>query len=287
MSKEHQLFKVSQKILLYKPLDKKFLIVKDAYPETEVCKKYGVWELPGGRVDEGELPEEVLERELVEELGDDIAYQMKGTVSRFFFSLVDAERVGIVYLGLYERGEIELSDEHAEYAWWTAEEIEKLPKEQEWLKRVVRDATQYLHNESYLTDLKRLQADFENYKKRVKNEEKELYGHLSAQIVTDLIPVLDNFHAATEHVPEEAKESPWVMGITYIERQFEEVLKNYGVEPLDVKPGDPFDPKKHEALDHKTVEDKPDAPLKIEKIVQKGYQIKDKIIRPAKVIVTS
>lgn len=139
--------------------------------------------------------------------------------------------------------------------------------------------------EEYLDDLKRLQADFENYKKRVKNDEKELYGHLSAQIVTDLIPVLDNFHMATEHVPADAAESPWVTGITYIEKQFEDVLRNYGVEPLEVKPGDRFDPTQHEALDHKVTEDAPSEPHKIEKVVQKGYKIKDRIIRPAKVIV--
>lgn len=138
----------------------------------------------------------------------------------------------------------------------------------------------------YLDDLKRVQADFENYKKRVKNDERELYGHLSAQIVTDLIPVLDNLHAAVGHVPTEAAGSPWVTGITYIEKQFEDVLKNYGVEPMDVKPGDAFDPTRHEALDHKAAEGEEATQLKIEKVVQKGYQIKEKIVRPAKVIVS-
>jgi molecular chaperone GrpE len=132
----------------------------------------------------------------------------------------------------------------------------------------------------------RILADFENYKKRVKNDERELYGHLTSQIVTELIPVLDNFHAATEHVPADAAGSPWVTGITYIERQFEDVLKNYGVEPLEVRPGDAFDPTHHEALDHKTTEGEEVQALKIEKVVQKGYQIKGKLVRPAKVIVS-
>ena len=138
----------------------------------------------------------------------------------------------------------------------------------------------------YLDDLKRIQADFENYKKRVKNDERELYGHLSGQIVTDLIPVLDNLHAAIGHVPPEAAGSPWVTGITYIEKQFEDVLANYGVVPMTVNPGDAFDPTRHEALDHKTTEGEETKPLVIEKVVQKGYQIKDKIVRAAKVIVS-
>lgn len=138
----------------------------------------------------------------------------------------------------------------------------------------------------YLDDLKRVQADFENYKKRVKNDERELYGHLSAQIASDLFPVLDNLHAAVGHVPAEAASSPWVTGITYIEKQFEDVLANYGVVPMTVNPGDAFDPTRHEALDHQAAEGTEATPLKIEKVVQKGYQIKDKIVRPAKVIVS-
>lgn len=149
--------------------------------------------------------------------------------------------------------------------------------------------------EEYLGDLKRIQADFENYKKRVKNEERELYGHLTSQIVTELIPVLDNFHAAIEHVPAEAAGSPWVTGITYIEKQFEEVLKNYGVEPLEAKPGDMFNPAQHEALssEQQTENSKKESggeeteqPHVITKVVQKGYKIKDKLVRPAKVIVS-
>lgn len=138
----------------------------------------------------------------------------------------------------------------------------------------------------YLDDLQRVQADFENYKKRVKNDERELYGHLSGQIASDLMPVLDNLHAAVEHVPAEAVGSPWVTGITYIEKQFEDVLKNYGVEPIEVKPGDTFDPTRHEALDHQTKEDEEGTLLKVEKIVQKGYQVKGRVVRPAKVIVS-
>jgi molecular chaperone GrpE len=143
-----------------------------------------------------------------------------------------------------------------------------------------------LRAEEYLNDLKRVQADFENYKKRVQNDERELYGHLSAQIVSDLVPILDNFHAAITHVPKESAESPWVTGITYIEKQFEDVLRNYGVEPLEVKPGDHFDPTIHEALEHQGDKEK-EGTLVIEKVIQKGYTLKEKIIRPAKVTVTS
>jgi molecular chaperone GrpE len=114
----------------------------------------------------------------------------------------------------------------------------------------------------------------------------QLYGHLSAQIVSDLVPLLGSFHAAITHVPKESAESPWVTGITYIEKQFEDVLRNYGVEPLEVKPGDHFDPTIHEALEHQGDKEK-EGTLVIEKVIQKGYTLKEKIIRPAKVTVTS
>lgn len=141
----------------------------------------------------------------------------------------------------------------------------------------------------YLTDLKRSQADFENYKKRMAAGQAELSAHLTRGIVTDLIPILDNFHAAITHVPKESEGSPWVTGITYIEKQFEDVLANYGVKPIDVKVGDAFDPTKHEALSHeeKTADEKKDETKghTISKVVQKGYQIGDTIVRAAKVIV--
>lgn len=152
------------------------------------------------------------------------------------------------------------------------------------------DASQSLNNEwqakaeEYLNDLKRVQADFENYKKRQAAEAKEFSSHLAKSIVTDLIPVLTNLQAASEHVPADAAGSPWIMGITYIEKQFEDALKNYGVVPIEVKPGDTFNPLEHEAIDQKGETDK-DSEHKIEKVVQKGYKMGERVIKAARVIV--
>lgn len=144
--------------------------------------------------------------------------------------------------------------------------------------------------EEYLTDLQRLQADFENYKKRQQAESKEFSSHLAKSIVTDLIPVLSNLQAAAEHVPADLRESPWVTGITYIEKQFEDALKNYGVIPIEVKVGDMFNPLEHEALsltdNQQPTTDKKFQEHKIEKVVQKGYKIGDRVIKAARVIVS-
>lgn len=139
--------------------------------------------------------------------------------------------------------------------------------------------------EEYLTDLQRLQADFENYKKRQQAESKEFSAHLAKSIVTDLIPVLSNLQAAADHVPTDLRESPWVMGITYIEKQFEDALKNYGVTPIEVKPGDSFNPTEHEAVDQQT-KDGEESEHKIEKVVQKGYKMGERVIKAARVIVS-
>lgn len=158
----------------------------------------------------------------------------------------------------------------------TAEEMEVVEEEKsEW----------QLKAEEYLSDLKRVQADFENYKKRQEASAKEFSTHLAKSLVSDLIPVLTNLQAASDHVPADAAGSPWVMGITYIEKQFEDALKNYGVVPIEAKPGDTFNPLEHEAVDQKTEAGK-DSEHKIEKVVQKGYKMGERVIKAARVIVS-
>lgn len=166
--------------------------------------------------------------------------------------------------------------------------------------------------EEYLTDLQRAQADFENYKKRQRESQKELGGYLIEKLVLDIIPVLDNFRAATMHVPPEQKDSPWVVGIQYIEKQLEDVVKSNGVEVIEVKEGDTFDPTIHEAVDsqqrtessqQKTENGKQSTinseqltdseeqrtgdsqPHVIAKVLQNGFRVGGKVIRPAKVTV--
>ncbi len=136
--------------------------------------------------------------------------------------------------------------------------------------------------QEYLNDLKRLQAEFENYKRRQAEGQKELRGMLIEKLVLDIIPVMDNFRAATEHVPEEQKSSPWVVGIQYIEKQLEKVLSENGVTTIEVKPGDTFDPTIHEAVSSEESEGEQHV---VVKIIQNGYKIGERVVRPAKVTV--
>jgi len=142
--------------------------------------------------------------------------------------------------------------------------------------------------EEYLNSWKRCQADFENYRKMQSENSKQLMGFATENMVLQLLPILDNFHASTDHIPEEQKDSAWVVGIMHIQKQLETFLKDNGVEEIGANVGDKFDPEIHEALSHgthnmehgtKKTEDK------VEKIVAKGYKIGNKVIRAAKVVV--
>lgn len=147
----------------------------------------------------------------------------------------------------------------------------------------------------YLNGWKRCQAEFENYKKRQAESQKELGGYLIEKLVLDIIPVLDNFRAATMHVPPEQKESPWVVGIQYIEKQLETVLTDNGMQTIEAQEGDIFNPTIHEAIDSQQITNNSEQETEeknsgsghqlIVKVVQKGYRLGDKVIRAARVIV--
>ena len=145
----------------------------------------------------------------------------------------------------------------------------------------------------YLNDLQRLQADFENYKKRQVTREKEIAGYLIEKLVMDIVPVMDNFRMATEHVPEADRASPWVTGIQYIEKQLEKVLTENGVSTIEVRVGDAFDPTIHEALEQVTADGENEATEEakesdtqtVTKVLQNGFKIGERVIRPAKVTV--
>ncbi|HBI34027.1 MAG TPA: nucleotide exchange factor GrpE [Candidatus Moranbacteria bacterium] len=134
----------------------------------------------------------------------------------------------------------------------------------------------------------RCQADFENYKKRSADSQKDLIKYATQSIILEILPVIDNFHASTDHIPEDQKENSWVTGIMYIQKQLENIVTENGVEEIEVKIGDSFDPVYHEAIeDHECVDCKVDHKYKnkVKKVLTKGYKIGEKVIRAARVVV--
>ena len=134
-----------------------------------------------------------------------------------------------------------------------------------------------------LEDLcKRIQADFENYKKRSQKEREEFSKYVNLDLILQIIPIMDNFQLATKHLPKELKDNNWAQGVLHIEKQFEQVLSGEGVEAIQSL-GEQFNPHLHEAIEE-VASAKPKGEI-IEEIL-KGYKLNDKIIRHAKVKVS-
>lgn len=275
-------FYVSLKAILYDSSKKTFLIANKAH-----YIYLGPWDFLGGRMDHKEGALSSLDREIKEEGGENLQYTINGVVS-----FADVEKDGksglaVGYLVFYNGGEVTLSDEHTEYKWATEEDVEKNNEYQPWLKQFVKAAAEKIKEREYLNDLKRLQAEFENYKKRQAAAEKELGGYLIEKMALDIIPVMDNFHSAMSHIPDGEKESAWVTGIRHIEKQLEAVLVGSGMEIIEAKEGEEFDPKVHEAISHEkdNDNDNDNEQHTIAKVIQKGYKFGGRVIRPAKVTV--
>lgn len=140
----------------------------------------------------------------------------------------------------------------------------------------------------YLDGWKRTQADFENYKKMQAESQKDLAKYATQNVILQIIPVLDNFHMATDHIPEDQKTGGWVTGIMYIQKQLEQVLSENGVEEINPGLGTNFDPVMHEAIEDKEClhcEGEKKFENKIKKVMMKGYKIGEKVIRAARVVV--
>jgi molecular chaperone GrpE len=140
--------------------------------------------------------------------------------------------------------------------------------------------------EENLYKWKRTVADFENYKKRQAENLKDTIAYANTNLILEILPVIDNFHASTEHIPEEQKDNPWVTGIMYIQKQLEKVLEDNGVSEIVVKTGDDFNPETMEAVkQEESSKKKEESDDKVKKVLMKGYKIDGKVIRAARVTV--
>lgn len=129
--------------------------------------------------------------------------------------------------------------------------------------------------------LKRLMAEFENYKKRSAKEREGLYNSIIADIVISLLPVIDNLEKA---VSVKTNDDNYKIGVELVLKQFKEVLKSNGVIEIEAV-GKTFDPEVHEAVS--SVEDPNLGPQEIKEEYRKGYMIGNKVIRHSLVVVAN
>jgi|SRR6266850_3839013 len=135
--------------------------------------------------------------------------------------------------------------------------------------------------EELTNDLKRMTADFANYRKRKEAERAEFDRSAKTDLIAKLLDVLDGYDRALATVPEDLKGQPWVEGMWLVERKLRQILDSEGLEPIDSL-GNPFDPYLHQAVAY-VESDEPEGTVIEEH--QKAYRLHDRVIRPALVTV--
>lgn len=128
--------------------------------------------------------------------------------------------------------------------------------------------------------LQRLQADFENFRKRTSKERVELLNSANSDLVSSLLPVLDNFHRALDG----QEQTKFTEGIQMILKQFKEILAKEGLQEINSL-NQPFDPNFHDAVMQGEEEGVPTNT--VVEVFQTGYTFKEKVIRPAMVKVNN
>lgn len=130
----------------------------------------------------------------------------------------------------------------------------------------------------------RLMADFQNYKKRVEKEKNDIYSFANEKIVTELLDVMDNFERALGADIDESENEGFVKGMNMIFKQLKAVLEKSGVKEIEAL-GFDFDPNFHNAV---MTEDSAEYDSgKVTAVLQKGYMLNNKVVRPSMVKVAN
>lgn len=155
----------------------------------------------------------------------------------------------------------------------TPEESDQLSPEEELKEELAREKDKFL----------RLFAEFENYKKRTSKERMDLFKTAGQEVMTALLPILDDFERALKEMSK-SEDKEMFKGVELISNKLKETLKAKGLEEIKTKEGDDFDPEVHDAI---TQIPAPSKKLKgkIIDVTEKGYTLGDRILRHPKVVV--
>jgi len=133
--------------------------------------------------------------------------------------------------------------------------------------------------EEHIERYKRLQADFENHRRRTRQEKEDLSMVVAQNVLIDLLPVVDNFERALSSAAAQDA-ATLLLGVEMIHRQFLQVLEKSGLTTVEAL-GQMFDPQKHDAV--MRVEDETQVDGTVVEELQKGYAVRGKVIRPSMV----
>ncbi len=134
----------------------------------------------------------------------------------------------------------------------------------------------------HLTTLQRTAAEFQNYRRRTNEERERDAGLASDNLLRKALVIADDFDRAIDARPVDFAGNTWVEGIAAIDRKLRGLLESEGVRPIEAV-GKPFDPREHEAIVNIPAAGRPDGEVVAE--VQRGYRIRDRVLRPALVAV--
>jgi molecular chaperone GrpE len=130
----------------------------------------------------------------------------------------------------------------------------------------------------------RSQADFENYKKRSAREKDEAIKYANSGLLERLLPIVDNFELGLAAARGEGEASPVFSGMSLVFKQLNDFLSDNGLQPIDAV-GEKFDPNLHEAIAHGPSDKIPEGSIIHQ--TRRGYRYKDRLLRPASVVVSS
>ncbi len=130
----------------------------------------------------------------------------------------------------------------------------------------------------------RSQADFENYKKRSAREKEEAIKYANTSLLEKLVPIIDNFELGLAAAKNEGEESPIYSGMNLVLKQLNDFLIANGLQPVETV-GQKFDPNLHEAIAREPSEEFPEGT--VIRQARRGYRFKDRLLRPATVVVSS
>ena len=154
-----------------------------------------------------------------------------------------------------------------------SESVEQLSAEIDALKKRLEEA------ESKTSEFKdswlRSQAEFQNYRKRIDRDNEMMYASMKGDIIKKVLPVLDDLERALQN---RSTDDSWANGIELVVRKFQSILENEGVKKIEAL-GVEFDPNFHEAISHEPVDGAQSG--HVIGVIQNGYMIGDRVIRPA------
>jgi molecular chaperone GrpE len=137
--------------------------------------------------------------------------------------------------------------------------------------------------DEYLDLAQRVRADFENYQKRMQRDLAVERRFAQSPLAADLLPALDNLERATVAAEQAGEKGPLVQGVAMVHSQLLDILRRHGVTRMEAR-GQPFDPNLHQAVMQQPSKEYP--PMTVVDVMEQGYLLHDRVLRPARVAVS-